>query len=1273
MKKKFTFIMLMALFAMTARAFTYYNNVEIGNYKYDLSLGSSSSEESKAVVKGFSSAGASSTTIDVPSYVIYNNNRYRVYAVESEAFKGETSVTKIVLNYGLTNINSSAFWGCKNVTLVRIPSSVNFISAFVFNGCNKLSCIAYASEKVPSTHSSAFYGMPSGVNLSLVSGKAVAAFNGNSTWKTAFGNGANIGRHRAYYSYDFASGYVYYTIQSPFPYSYSKAYCKIVAIGSGQTSVTLSQNIGNGTANNSPGSFKVAGVADSAAMNNTTITKIVSSNTTATRIGRYAFYGCTNLTSADVPVDTIDAYAFMNCSKLSSVNFEPVQYGTYLVMLNGYAFANCNLTTVTIPASVKNIGYAPFYNNANMTSITVDAANTNYCSHNGCLYNKSKTWLYQIPCKWNYSTVNADNNFGFAPELVRVLNYAGYKVSTLTSLNLTYGVTTLENAAFAECANLTSVRLPSSIVTDNVANNAFVGCTAIKNIYLNIKNPPSKDFFPSCTNPGNVNLYVPYVGELYYPDNSIWNKYNIKTGTYDHTNCWDFYYNGLYYTVTSASSFSQDGNSYAGKCEMVLGGIGTYSIAASIPRGGKNYRPISIGARAFTNGQASVTLNGCTTIETVNADAFNGIRLTNFPFKNVKIIVGNAFKNTKYLNAPVTGLTALQEVGSNAFDGSVITAFTSPATLTYIGSNAFARTNSLKTIDLSASTSLTKINSYAFAQISSTPSGSSPGAAHEVVKLPNSITNIGEYAFYKNILTTFNFPSKLKTLATCALKGVELAGVVELPYGITTLEEDCLSGAFITRIVLPSSVTAVHSRFFNVPYYQNPVLSDVVINTKNPLSFTNDNEDINYSYQRATGITDANIYVPVGMVSTWKADSHWSFGFNICEGSYDFTDRNNGFKYSVRTAGDETSINGRCDLVYNPETINRASTIDLSTVNYDQYGRRYSTYMVGDKAFYGSTTLTNVLGVRLGTLKIIGKYAFYKCTKLNKITHSGSADANYNSTSYLGTNVNSIGAYAFNGCKNLHELFLPHIDGKNALTCGNDFFGNNASDFKCWVDYRRLDDFMKTTWDQSKIYPHLLLDSDWQSFACVKTISFQGSNLEAYTVSNYNQSQKQAILSNVANVSSNNGAVVHGNANGRYYRLNYASSGATSTWLDGITGESQSVNSNSSLSFFKLNATKPKFDKITTSTTFNRGYAYLKLNTSVTGGATTILTNLSGSEAIPGDVNNDGVVSSVDITILYNYLLNNDTTYMVNGDQDGDGVITSVDITIIYNILLGNN
>ena len=56
----------------------------------------------------------------------------------------------------------------------------------------------------------------------------------------------------------------------------------------------------------------------------------------------------------------------------------------------------------------------------------------------------------------------------------------------------------------------------------------------------------------------------------------------------------------------------------------------------------------------------------------------------------------------------------------------------------------------------------------------------------------------------------------------------------------------------------------------------------------------------------------------------------------------------------------------------------------------------------------------------------------------------------------------------------------------------------------------------------------------------------------------------------------------------------------------------------------------------------------------------------------PGDVNGDGSVSSADVTALYNWLLNNDDSSLVNGDQNGDGAITSNDISIVYNIMLSN-
>ena len=55
-----------------------------------------------------------------------------------------------------------------------------------------------------------------------------------------------------------------------------------------------------------------------------------------------------------------------------------------------------------------------------------------------------------------------------------------------------------------------------------------------------------------------------------------------------------------------------------------------------------------------------------------------------------------------------------------------------------------------------------------------------------------------------------------------------------------------------------------------------------------------------------------------------------------------------------------------------------------------------------------------------------------------------------------------------------------------------------------------------------------------------------------------------------------------------------------------------------------------------------------------------------------GDVDQDGVVTSTDITALYNYMLNNDMTFYETSDVDGDGAVTAGDISVVYNILLGN-
>lgn len=63
--------------------------------------------------------------------------------------------------------------------------------------------------------------------------------------------------------------------------------------------------------------------------------------------------------------------------------------------------------------------------------------------------------------------------------------------------------------------------------------------------------------------------------------------------------------------------------------------------------------------------------------------------------------------------------------------------------------------------------------------------------------------------------------------------------------------------------------------------------------------------------------------------------------------------------------------------------------------------------------------------------------------------------------------------------------------------------------------------------------------------------------------------------------------------------------------------------------------------------------------------------SVAANANVYGDVNGDGDVTVVDVTAVYNYLLEGNETFLATSDIDGDGYITVADITIIYNIILG--
>ena len=1251
MRQKLLFL-LVALMATATHADNIYRDVTIGDLDYDLTL-STTGDENIAVVRHVHAASFSGK-LYIPGYVDYQGNKYRVDRINANAFEGNTRITGVQMSYGLTRIGNEAFMNCSAITQIWLPSSLTWIGQSAFQHCTKLNHVNFAGNKPPKIYSATFDDNESTMDCRACSNKAVNALKAYQVWADSFNN--RIVRAPAA-AYDFKHRGASYVIRDRSEYTLWSGVGCVLTGGTPDANgvVTLEQNLDGDDYINAPEHFLLLAVADSAFYQNNDIITLADNRTMAVKIGEGAFAKCPNLTSADIAVDSIMMNAFRGCTNLTTVTMRRTnETGPNGVSyIDKYAFGETGITSVKIPLDCSVIKEAPFYSCTSLTYITVESGNEYFASHTGCLYTRDYTHLIQVPGAWNWP----DTENGFAPSMTHINPSAAEGNASIYSLNIPYGVKSIGARAFALCSNLIAVRLPSSITS--LGTYAFSGNYALQSMFVNLATPPSpSNSLMASSLANNVKLYVPYEGYSAYKSDTHWKNYDLQTGDLDHTQVWDYKDdNDCYWTVidntahNNYAGYSRDGNA------RLVRGILTMTIPNSVTIKYKNYDPVEIGRSAFEGLVAPISMSVASGsfIKRIKERAFYGASLNNFTFTRVEEIGDSAFMNTTNLSASLS-LDYIKKIGLRAFCNSKINSLTTGTALNQIEMAAFMNATSLATVNMNASTPLTVISQSVFRGCTALKSCS----------LPPNIYLFNDYCFYNcDLSTSFNFPRELKTIRQYALCNTKITDI-ELPYGITTIEEEALT-CRAARIVFPATLTSISGKF---DQRARSDLLELVVNSKTPPTINSLNSRFDdLSLPRMAGV----LYVPVEYVGTYKSKwTQYGGDHQIKEGGYDFTDTSDGLKYTITTPVSGNST-GTCEMVYNPLVINTPTMVIAGDGKHDLYGRTYNCTAIGEKCFAGSTSIITIHITP--TLKTIGNYAFLN----SSLSTSLESLSGGSSSGYIPVTVTRIGDFAFSGCKNLHELFLPHIDRKHSISLGQGFFDDNASDFKCWVDYRRLDDFVVNNtnmWDASRVYPHLKLDSEWQSFSCVKDIDFNNTLVESYVASSYDKPSNTVTLSTVLRLPAGTGAVVHGLADGTYYRLGYPSSTpAVASSMESVTSGSKTVTSNNSLSYFKLNPNAPVFNKITNSTTFYRGYAYLKLSTSTVGSSTTLVSsNLAGpgDDKVPGDVNGDGVCNAADVTALYNWILNNDPSALVNGDQNGDDVINAGDVTTVYNIILGN-
>ena len=460
--------------------------------------------------------------------------------IEPVSFYGCSSLSTIRLSNNLTTIEYFAFYDCESLTSIIIPDKVKTIEYYAFGMCNRLSSLSIPAS-VTTIENDAFRGTDGLTKLSVdPSNKSYMSdsygvlfskdktelirypsYNSRKSYiipssVTTIRNGAfencsflvnvqipnsvtNIDSN-AFNNCDKISSIIIPDSVTDIGYEvFSNCDClnsiifpdSVLSIG---CDVLDNTPIYNNESNWEDGIFYVGNhllkakekdsgeytvregtltIAGNAFYKNTNIEKINFPDSLV-YIGEEAFAECWNLTGITLPdgLENIEYRAFMCCYSITEVTIPDS-----VTNVGSGAFADCDLTSVTIGAGVKQIGDAFDYNRG-LANITVSSENECYSSDDdGVLYNKDKTDLIRFPPAldpYNYF----DDEIGLFCYNVRegVKNIREYAFVDGTYFdNIILPDSLLNIADYAFCyAYFKSIVIPDSVV--NIGESAFFSC-----------------------------------------------------------------------------------------------------------------------------------------------------------------------------------------------------------------------------------------------------------------------------------------------------------------------------------------------------------------------------------------------------------------------------------------------------------------------------------------------------------------------------------------------------------------------------------------------------------------------------------------------------------------------------------------------------------------------------------------------------------------------------------------------------------------------------
>ena len=170
--------------------------------------------------------------------------------------------------------------------------------------------------------------------------------------------------------------------------------------------------------------------------------------------------------------------------------------GVTVTTIGTDAFLGLNITSVTIPDSVTEIGSNAFADCTNLTSVNYagDWSNLTIQSGNPAVEDAVNAQLFDFAftpdntavivtnykCKGTAADVTIPSCYKGKP--VTAINNAAFPNSAVTSVTIPDSVTSIPDSAFGFCSQLTNISIPNSVTY--IGFSAFNSCTSLKSITL---------------------------------------------------------------------------------------------------------------------------------------------------------------------------------------------------------------------------------------------------------------------------------------------------------------------------------------------------------------------------------------------------------------------------------------------------------------------------------------------------------------------------------------------------------------------------------------------------------------------------------------------------------------------------------------------------------------------------------------------------------------------------------------------------------------------